>query len=148
MNKTLIALAVSFSALTTAHAGNSIQEPTRQDVVAELAAARAADQIPQGEQAYPTFDTQTSAATRTQVVSERNAAQAAGELTRGEQGFAFDSMHAGSHVSRAQVHADLVAAKANGEVTTGEANNVPVFAAHTSPANRGQAVLDLANQNG
>ena len=143
MTKTLIsALILSATVLGTAQASNLSSDGsiTREQVRAELAAARSAGTIPQGEQAYPVINVQSSL-TRAEVVAEQQAAASQGLIPNGELDDTLAARDADSRLSRAEVVAELHAAKAAGQVTTGESNNVPVFAANEGPANRGQIVL-------
>ena len=143
MTKTLIsALILSATVLGTAQAADHA-DVSRDQVRAELVAARAAGTIPQGEQAYPVIAVQ-STLSRSQVQAELQAAAAQGLIPNGEQGDTLAARDTTSNVSRAQIAAELRAAKAAGQVTTGEADNVPTFAANEGPANRGQALLNAS----
>lgn len=144
MTKTLIsALILSATVLGTAQAADlsANTSVSRDQVRAELNAARQADVIPQGEEAYPVIAVHSSL-TRAEVIAEQQAAASQGLIPNGEEDFTLAARDGDSRLSRAAVNADLRAAKAAGLVTTGELNTVPVFAAHDGPANRGQIVLN------
>ena len=148
MKTLLTALVLSATVMGGAQAANLSEAPTisRAQVVAELAAARANGEIPQGEQAYPVIHASSAVESRAQVVAELQAAVANGQIQRGEEDYTVAANTSGSALSRAQVVEELRVAKANGEVTTGEANNIPVFAAGSGPVNRGQALFDAAER--
>lgn len=119
MTKTLIsALILSAFVMGTAQAANLSSDSSifRNQVRAELIAARSAGAIPQGEQAYPVIDVPSSL-TRARVIAEQQATAIQGLIPSGEQDFTLAARDGDSRLSRAEVTADLRAAKAAGEVT-------------------------------
>ena len=86
MNKIITAAVLSLSIFGTSavHAAPAEQGKTRAEVVAELAAAKAAGQVGRGELDYPPAFENTSSRSREDVVAERDAAERAGLISRGE----------------------------------------------------------------
>lgn len=97
---------------------------TRAQVRAELAAARAAGQIPSGDLDYPPPAPAASHKTRAQVRAELARARAAGEMSSGDLDYPPERPPA-TRKTRAQVRAELEAAKAAGEVSFGDLDYPP-----------------------
>jgi len=92
---------------------------TREQVVAELQAARAAGELSVGEIDYPPAIAPAESLTRAQVVAELDAARAAGQISVGELDYP-PAVSQTSSVSREQVVAELRAARAAGQISVGE----------------------------
>ncbi|WP_459616181.1 DUF4148 domain-containing protein [Bordetella sp. 2513F-2] len=124
--KTLVtATALSLSMLAGAQAADLGQEPTRAQVQAELAQAKANGQYMVGEEGYPFLPAATSSATVDQVRAELAQAKAAGLVTYGNLDYPPQAAIPASHVSRAQVQAELQSAKEQGLVTYGNLDYPP-----------------------
>ena len=99
---------------------------TREQVRAELAAAKAAGVVTYGEQEYPVVPPASGPSkTREQVRAELAQAKAAGLVTYGEQEYPVTPPSSDSGKTREQVRAELAEAKAAGLVTYGEQEYPP-----------------------
>jgi len=119
MKNTAIALLLSSAVIgSSALAAGAVETgKTRAEVVAELAQARAAGELAQGELGYPFEQASGPVKSRAQVVAELEAAEAAGLLPANSIDYPPVAVAAQeSHKTRAQVVNELVAARANGEL--------------------------------
>lgn len=99
--------------------------PTRAQVQAELAQAKANGQYTFGEQDYPAAITQGSALSAAEVRDDLAQAKAAGEVTFGNLDYPPQASNVNSSMTRAQVQADLAQAKNDGVVTFGNLDYPP-----------------------
>jgi hypothetical protein len=125
--------AILLTAAGVANAQSPSQSLTREQVRAEVLAARAAGTLGSGGEGYQgqVFET-TSTLTRAEVRAQLAAARAAGALYEGEAypgpAGLLSPAPAASPLTRAQVRAELAAARAAGTVHVGEAYPGPLAA--------------------
>ncbi|CAM4098854.1 DUF4148 domain-containing protein [Bordetella pseudohinzii] len=120
-----LATAAMLSMAVMAGAQAADVEPSRAQVQAELAQAKASGQYTFGEQAYPAAFAQTATLSSAQVRDELAQAQHAGLVTTANLDYPPVAATVDSHVSRAQVRSDLAQAKADGIVTFGNLDYPP-----------------------
>ncbi|OZI54894.1 DUF4148 domain-containing protein [Bordetella genomosp. 5] len=119
------AVVLSMSLMAGAQAADLSQEPTRAQVQAELAQAKAQGQYTFGEEAYPAALPQTQALSSQDVAQQLAQAKAEGEVTFGNLDYPPQAAVSGPSETRAQVKADLAQAKADGTVTFGNLDYPP-----------------------
>ncbi|AZY47783.1 DUF4148 domain-containing protein [Bordetella avium] len=121
----LLATAVVLSLGVMAGAQAADIEPTRAQVQAELAQAKASGQYTFGEEAYPAAIVQHGELSSAQVRQELAQAEQAGLVTTADGDYPPAAQAGDSTLTRAQVRADLAHAKAEGLVTYGNLDYPP-----------------------